>query len=396
MRRSELVLFNIGGFAVKIDWSWVILAFLIAWTLAEGVFPSLYTGLPTLTYWWMGLAGLGGLFLSILLHELSHSIVARYYKVPIRGITLFIFGGAAELDDEPHSPQIEFRMAIVGPIVSLGLAGIFYVATLIGEGSGWSDATLGVVRYLMSLNIVLAVFNLIPGFPLDGGRVLRAMLWHRWRDLHRATRVASKAGVWFALLLMGLGVVSILGGDLGTGLWWTLIGLFLRNAAASSYYDLRTRELMRSRKVRDFMSGSPIAVSPGSSIQQFVDEFVLRYHHEFFPVVENGRIIGSISLAQVRRLARDAWSSATVGDVLVPLSDENAIEAEVGAIAALRAMQRHKSSRLMVVDGGILVGILALKDLLKILSLEISLEGDLMEHVGAGERAVEQGRAAKK
>lgn len=378
MRRSEIILFDLGGFAVKIDWSWAILAVLIAWTLAEGLFPSLYAGLPALTYWWMGIAGVGGLFLSILLHELSHSIVARYYKVPIRGITLFIFGGVAELDEEPHSPRIEFRMAIVGPIVSLGLAGLFYLVLAIGQAFAWSDSILGIAHYLMSLNAVVAVFNLIPGFPLDGGRVLRAFLWSRWRDLHRATRAASKGGIWVGVVLMGLGVISIFGGDLGTGIWWILIGLFLRNAAASSYYDLRTREMMRSRKVRDFMSGSPIAVSPALSIQQFVDEFVLRYHHEFFPVVENGRIIGSIGVAQVKTVTRDAWPSTTVGDVLVPLSDENAIEAEVGAIAALQAMQRHKATRLMVIDNGVLVGILALKDLLKILSLEVSLEGDLM------------------
>jgi Zn-dependent protease/CBS domain-containing protein len=377
MKRSEIVLFDVAGFTVKVDWSWAIIAVLIAWSLAEGLFPSLYVGLPPLTYWWMGVAGVIGLFLSILLHELSHSVVARYYKVPIRGITLFIFGGVAELEDEPHSPKIEFRMAIVGPLVSLGLGGLLYLSMKVGQGAAWPEPVIGILHYLMSLNIVLALFNLVPGFPLDGGRVLRAVLWARWHDLHRATRVASKAGVWFGIVLMGLGALSVLGGDLGTGIWWILIGLFLRNAAAGAYYDLRTRELMRSRKVRDFMSGSPIAVNPEMSIQRFVDEFVLRYHHEFYPVVIDGRIIGSISLAQIRTVPRDSWASKTVGDVLVPLSDENAIEAEIGAMAALRAMQRHKATRLMVIDGGILVGILALKDLLKSLSLEVSLKGDL-------------------
>lgn len=377
MKRSEIVLFDVAGFAVKVDWSWAIIAVLIAWSLAEGFFPSLYAGLPPLTYWWMGVAGVIGLFLSILLHELSHSVVARYYKVPIRGITLFIFGGVAELEEEPHSPKIEFRMAIAGPIVSLGLGGLLYVFIKVGQGAAWPEPVIGILHYLMSLNIVLAVFNLMPGFPLDGGRVLRAVLWARWRDLHRATRVASKAGVWFGTVLMGLGALSFLGGDLGAGIWWILIGLFLRNAAAGAYYDLRTRELMRSRKVRDFMTGSPIAVHPEMSIQRFVDDFILRYHHEFYPVVIDGRIIGSVSLAQIRTVPRDSWTSKTVGDVLLPLSDENAIEAGIGATAALRIMQRHRATRLMVIDGGILVGILALKDLLKSLSLEVNLEGDL-------------------
>ena len=375
MRRGEIVLFDVGGFAVKIDWSWAILAILIAWSLAEGFFPALYSGLPTLTYWWMSLAGVLGLFLSILLHELSHSIVGRYYKVPIRGITLFIFGGIAELEDEPLSPKIEFRMAIVGPILSLCLAGLFYLAAIGGEAAGWPQPATGVAQYLASLNLILALFNLAPGFPLDGGRVLRAFLWGRWRDLHRATRVAAKAGLWFGILLMGTGMFSILAGDLGTGIWWILIGLFLRNAAASSYYELRTRELMRARTVRDFMSGSPIAVGSSISLQEFVDDFVLRYHHEFFPVVDSGRILGSVGLEQLRAIPRDAWKTTTVGNVFVPISDGNTIEAQVGAMAALRTMQRQKVSRLMVLDGGILVGILALKDLLKSLSLEVTPQG---------------------
>ena len=379
MRKGEIVLFDIAGFAVKIDWSWAILAVLIAWSLAEGFFPALYSGLPTLTYWWMGAAGVIGLFLSILLHELSHSFVGRYYKVPIRGITLFIFGGVAELDEEPLSPTIEFRMAIVGPILSLCLAGLFYLATIAGEAAGWPQPAVGVARYLASLNLILALFNLAPGFPLDGGRVLRAFLWGRWRDLRRATRVAAKVGIWLAFLLMGVGMVSILGGDLGTGIWWILIGLFLRNAAAGSYYELRTRELMRSRTVRDFMSGSPIAVNSNISLQQFVDDFVLRYHHEFFPVVDEGRILGSAGLEQLKAIPRNAWPTTTVGDVLAPISDRNAIEAQVGALAALRAMQQQKVSRLMVLDGGILVGILALKDLLKNLSLEVAVQGDPLD-----------------
>jgi len=379
MRKGEIVLFDIGGFAVKIDWSWAILAVMIAWSLAEGFFPALYSGLPTLTYWWMGAAGVIGLFLSILLHELSHSIVGRHYKVPIRGITLFIFGGVAELEEEPLSPKIEFRMAIIGPILSLCLAGLFYLATIGGEAAGWPPPAIGVAHYLASLNLILALFNLAPGFPLDGGRVLRAVLWGRWGDLRRATRVAVKAGIWLAFLLMGTGMVSILAGDLGTGIWWILIGLFLRNAAAGSYYELRTRELMRSRTVRDFMSGSPIAVNSNISLQQFVDDFVLRYHHEFFPVVDEGRILGSAGLEQLKAIPRDAWPTTTVGDVLAPISDRNAIEAQVGAMAALRAMQQQKVSRLMVLDGGILVGILALKDLLKNLSLEVTLQGDLLD-----------------
>jgi Zn-dependent protease/predicted transcriptional regulator len=374
MAKHQVTLFEIAGFAVKVDWSWAILAMLIAWSLAQGFFPSLYEGLPTAAYWWMGVAGVIGLFLSILLHELSHSVVARYYGLPIRGITLFIFGGVAELEEEPLSPRIEFRMAIAGPLLSVALAGLFYLAVLLGQALGWAEAVVGVARYLATLNLILAVFNLIPAFPLDGGRVLRAYLWHRWRDMRRATRVAANAGIGFSVVLMGIGILSVVSGDLGTGIWWILIGLFLRNAAMGSYYDLRTRQAIKGRTVRDFMSGSPIAVSPYLSIRQLAEDFVLRHHHEFFPVVEAGRILGAISMREIKDLPRDRWDSTRVGDLMIGVSDANMVEARTDAMAALLLMQKRGASRLMVIDGGILVGILSLKDLLKQLSLQLEIE----------------------
>lgn len=374
MAKNQVTLFEIAGFAVKVDWSWAILAMLIAWSLAQGFFPSLYEGLPTAAYWWMGVAGVLGLFLSILLHELSHSVVARYYGLPIRGITLFIFGGVAELEEEPLSPRVEFRMAIAGPILSVVLGLVFYLLTWLGQGIGWSEPITGVTRYLASLNLILAAFNLVPAFPLDGGRVLRAYLWNRWRDMRRATRVAANAGIGFSLVLMGIGILSVVMGDFGTGIWWILIGLFLRSAAAGSYYDLRTRQAIKGRKVRDFMSDAPIAVSPQLNIRQLADDFVLRHHHEFFPVVDGGRILGSISMKEIKDIPRERWEATRIGAAMVPASEANLIDAQAEAMAALLVMQRQKASRLMVVDGGALVGVLSLKDLLKRLSLQLELE----------------------
>lgn len=372
--RHQVTLFEIAGFAVKVDWSWAILAVLIAWSLAQGFFPSLYEGLPVAAYWWMGVAGVAGLFLSILLHELSHSVVARYYGLPIRGITLFIFGGVAELEEEPLSPRVEFRMAIAGPLLSIALGGLFYLLFLLGQAAGWDTAVLGVARYLATLNLLLAVFNLIPAFPLDGGRVLRAFLWHRWRDMRRATRVASNAGIAFSLVLMGIGVLSVISGDLGSGIWWILIGLFLRNAAAGSYYDLRTRQAIRGRTVRDFMSGAPVVVPPDISIRRLADDFVLRHNHEFFPVVEDGRILGAVSLREIKEVPPETWDRVHVREVLVPASPANLIEAGTDAMAALLAMQKSGASRLMVAEQGRLAGILTLKDLLRRLSLQLELE----------------------
>lgn len=374
MAKTQVTLFQVAGFTVKVDWSWAILAMLIAWSLAEGFFPSLYEGLPVVAYWWMGVAGVLGLFLSILLHELSHSVVARYYGLPIRGITLFIFGGVAELEEEPLSPRVEFRMAIAGPVLSVVLGAVFYLLTLLGEALGWPEPVTGVTRYLASLNLILAVFNLIPAFPLDGGRVLRAWLWHRWRDMRRATRAAANAGIAFSVVLMGIGFINVVTGDLGTGIWWILIGLFLRSAAAGSYYDLRTRQAIKGHVVRDFMSGAPVAASPYISIRQLAEDYILRHHHEFFPVVENGRLLGAISMKEIKDLPRERWDSMRVGDLMVAATEANMIAPGADAMAALTAMQKRGASRLMVVEGGSLIGILSLKDLLKRLSLQLELE----------------------
>jgi Zn-dependent protease len=231
----SISLFKLAGFEVRIDGSWIFFALLITWSLADGYFPSLYPGLPPSLYWGMGIAGLIGLAVSIVLHELAHSLVARSYELPVRGITLFIFGGVAEMDGEPRDPKAEFLMAIAGPIVSLILAGIFYSIAL-------TAATLavpglpGVALYLTYLNLVLAIFNMVPAFPLDGGRVLRAALWWGTGDFRRATRAAVISGYIFSAVLIALGVISVLAGNVVRGLWWLLLGTFLAGAARSSQY----------------------------------------------------------------------------------------------------------------------------------------------------------------
>jgi Zn-dependent protease len=235
----SLFLFKLAGFPVRIDASWLIFAFLITSSLAHGYFPAIYPGLSQGAYWALGLAGLIGLAMSIVLHEVGHSVVARYYELPVRGITLFIFGGVAQMEGQPREPKAEFLMAIAGPIVSIVLAGLFYGA-LVGAVNLGADLVASLALYLTYLNLALAVFNMVPAFPLDGGRVLRAGLWWGMADYIRATRLAVISGYVFAALLVGLGVYSVFTGDTVRGFWWLLLGVFLASAARREHqYAMR-------------------------------------------------------------------------------------------------------------------------------------------------------------
>lgn len=370
----QITLFELLGFKVKVDASWVLLALLIAWTLAQGYFPSSYESLSAATYWGMGIAGMIGVFFSLVFHELSHSIVARHYGLRIGGITLFIFGGVAEMEEEPSSPKTEALMAIAGPMASMLLAGVFYGLSIWGEGTGLAVPLTGVARYLAFLNGVIAAFNMVPAFPLDGGRVLRAALWHWKGDLRRATRVSVRLGSAFGFLLIALGVFNVLTGNFIGGMWWFLIGMFIRGAAASSYYQLMTRRALAGKPVRRFMSARPVTVSPDITVRELIEDYVYKYYHDIFPVTRDSRLLGCVTIHQIREVPRERWGLVTVGAIAMSCSEENTIEADEDAVKALSRMQRTGNSRLMVTENGRLVGIVSLKDMLKLLALKSDLE----------------------
>ena len=373
---KQATLFELLGFKVKVDASWLFLALLITWSLAQGYFPEAYAGFSRATYWWMAVAGAIGLFFSLILHELSHSVVARRYGLPIRGITLFIFGGVAEMEREPDSPKAEFLMAIAGPIASMLLAVGFYVLSGLAAAAGAPDTVVGVARYLGMINGLLAAFNVIPAFPLDGGRALRAVLWHWKANPRWATRIASQVGVGFAFLLIALGVINVLAGNFVGGMWWFLIGLFLRGAASAGYYQMQTRRALEGEPVRRFMVANPVTVPPDITVRAFVEDYVYDTHHDLYPVSDGSRLLGCIGIREVRGAPRDKWDWITVGRIASPCSEENTIDADADAVTALSCMQRTGNSRLMVTEQGRLVGIVTLKDMLKLLALKIDLEGE--------------------
>ena len=371
---KRITLFKLLGFSVKIDISWVIIAILITWSLALGLFPRYFKEFSNITYWLMGVAGTLGLFASIIFHELCHSLVARRYGLAIKGITLFIFGGVAEMEEAPPSAKAEFMMAIAGPISSILLGAVFYGILILGKGGGWPDPINGVIGYLATINCVLAVFNLLPAFPLDGGRMLRSALWSWKGNLRWATHISSQIGTGFGMALVFLGVLQLLRGNIIGGIWWSMIGIFLQNAARGSYQQILIRQAFRGEKVRRFMEPNPITVRPSISIKELIEEFLYKYYFKMFPVVENGKLLGCITSQQVKGIPRPRWNQFKVGDFVQKCSPLNTIDPEVDALKALSLMSRTGNSRLMVVEGDELVGIVALKDMLTLLTLKMDLE----------------------
>jgi Zn-dependent protease len=371
---KRISLFSLFGFEVRIDMSWIILAVLVAWTLSVGYFPFHYKNLSAEMYWWMGIVGALGLFISIIAHEVSHSLVARRYGIPMKGITLFIFGGVAEMSEEPPSPRSEFLMAAVGPLSSFAIALVFYGIYRLGNQGELPTPVNGVVGYLAMINGLLGAFNLLPAFPLDGGRILRSILWGFKDNLRWATHISSEIGSAFGLLLIVLGVLNVLGGNFIGGMWWFLIGMFLQGAAKASYQQLVNRKALQGESIKRFMQTDPLTVSPNISMQALLDDYIYKYHYKMFPVVESGKLIGCATTKQVKEIPREEWEKRTVGEIAIPCSPENTIEQHADALKALALMTRTGASRLMVVEGDRLVGIIALKDMLNFLALKVELE----------------------
>jgi CBS domain-containing protein len=291
------------------------------------------------------------------------------------GITLFIFGGVAQMEDEPANAGTEFLMAIAGPLASVALAICFYLLYSAGRANAWPGAVLLVLRYLAFINALLAAFNLIPAFPLDGGRVFRAVLWRWKRNLRWATRIASRTGSGFAIAFMGLGALDVFQGNLIGGVWLVLIGMFLQSTSGAAYRQLLSRQMLAGEPVRNLSIADPVAVPSNLSVKALIEDFIYPKHIDLFPVIDGQRLVGCISTQEVKGLTADEWGRRTVGELMVPCSAENSIDANADALKALSVMNRTGHHRLVVKNGDRVVGVLTHKDMLKFLSLKLEVEG---------------------
>ncbi|GAB4236391.1 MAG: site-2 protease family protein [Chlamydiales bacterium] len=367
-------LFSVAGINIGVDVSWFLIAFLLSWTLAVGYFPFYYPKFTAGSYWIMGISGMLGLFISIILHELGHALTAKKFNVPISEITLFVFGGVAQLKHEPPSPKAEFLVAVAGPIVSVFISVFMSFITGWGKSLELSSMITGVTAYLAMINMVVVVFNLIPAFPLDGGRIFRALLWWWKDDLGWATTITSKIGSGFGFFLIFMGFFTLLTGNIFVGMWWIILGLFLQQAASLSKTQYYVRHELEGERVERYMIKDPITIPPTITLKEFLDDYVFRSFHHLYPVVEEKELRGYVTLTEVKSIDHDKWSEVTVEDVLVPLDEIKTVSEETQALEALNIFQETNASTLLVADGKTLKGMLTAQDLYKLISIKIDLE----------------------
>jgi Zn-dependent protease/CBS domain-containing protein len=375
MFTARIPLFRVRGIPINADVSWLIILALLTMSLA-GFYTETLPDLTPTGVWLLGLGTALAFFACIVLHELGHALTAQRLGIPLRGITLFLFGGVAEMEGEPKSARDEFLMAAAGPAVSAVLAGVFWGLLVLGAGAGWPQEALLVLSSLAVINIAVLVFNLVPAFPLDGGRVLRSALWAATGNLRRATWWASLAGQGFAWLLIFGGILLFFRGAWLQGMWLVLIGMFLNNAAVASYQQVVVRQALHGEPLRRFMNTSPVVVAPDLDLRQFVEDYVYRYHHKTYPVVADGRVEGVISTRMLANHPRGEWGRHTVGEAMERDIKPVSIGPDADALQALDRMQRTGSARLLVMEGERLSGIVSLKDLLSLLQLKLELEGE--------------------
>jgi Zn-dependent protease/CBS domain-containing protein len=364
---SSFTIARIRGIPIGVHYTWLIAVFMITWSLAVGVFPSTHPGWSQAAYWIVGAVAALALFISVLLHELCHSIVAQARGLAVNSITLFIFGGVSNIARESEDPQDEFLIAVVGPLSSLLLGGIFWLVwQAIPGDTGPINALL---YYLAQVNFTLALFNILPGFPLDGGRVLRAILWGSTGSMVRGTTIASVIGQILAFGFIGLGLWWLLNGEPVTGIWIGFIGWFLNSAAEATRRQVQLQEGFRGVRVADVMAPDPPVVSPALPVRELVDSHILRRGLRAIPVAQDGRIVGLVTLSDVKHLPESEWDRNSVGAIMTrpPLKTLKPTEP---VTHALEMLVNQDVNQLMVVDDdGTLLGILSRGDVMRFLQM---------------------------
>lgn len=347
-------LFSLLGFNVRIDITWFFLAFYLVVTLTR-YFPGVVPHESFSTYLTMAIAGALGLFASIILHELAHAVVALNFGLPVGGITLFIFGGVAELKQEPKTPRAEFWVALMGPVASVFIAAVCYLSFVVFRSVDL-HALAGVLAFLALTNTVLALFNLVPAFPLDGGRILRSLIWWRTGNFRQATRIASFFGSIFAGFLVVAGLVQIIDGNTLGGTWQLLIGVFLASAASQSRVHMNAAENLKGVSVADLMDRQPLSVGPDLTVEALVKDFIYGLNRKFIIVAEDGKAFGYIVPEKIRGVLQSQWRDTFVRTIAERFSHDTVVSPGSSAIEALRKLQSNGIRHLAVLEGSDLVG----------------------------------------
>lgn len=361
------------GIPIILHYTWFIAFILISWTLATWYMPNQYPGLSELTYWAIGTVSSFLLLASVLIHEISHSYVAKKNNLPTSRIVLFIFGGVSQITEEPPDPAIEFKVSVVGPLTSFLLAAVFGIIWYPLNQMGINQVILAPFKYGAFINLLLGAFNLLPAFPLDGGRLLRAGIWRRTKNLVKATNIATKIGVFFSYLFMFAGFIFMVLGALINGIWFILIGWFLKNGSESSMRQTVIGDALAGFTVGDVMTKDVHSISVDATVNEIVETF-FKYKHGGFPVVENGELVGCVTIEDVKKVAKGKWKNTkaekimTVREKLILSSPEETV------LDAMTKMSNHDIGRLPVIDEGELVGIVSRSDVMHIVKTKTELE----------------------
>ncbi|UCH35524.1 MAG: site-2 protease family protein [Armatimonadota bacterium] len=378
--QGSIHLGRIAGISIDLHFTWFIIFALVALGISTTVLPRAIPDLEPAARWVLGIGMTIVFFISLLLHELAHSLVAKRLGIGISGITLFVFGGVSRMTSEPKSANDELKVAAAGPLTSALLGVMFLALWFAAKGAAGHDPIQFSLFWLGVINFFLAGFNLVPGFPLDGGRLLRAIIWSATNDLRHATYIAATAGQGFGYLLIGGGVLQILvsiqvlgGQGWENGLWPIFIGWFLLDAARSSYQQQVLQSALSGVRVRDIMTPNVITIPPDLTLQQAVDDYFLRLNHAAFPVADAASILGILTLPHVRRIPRDRWAYTRAADVVEPLQGNDVMRPDADAWEALSTIAGKDSGRLLVADGDELVGIISRTDVMRFLRTKMEL-----------------------
>jgi Zn-dependent protease len=362
---GNLSIGRFGGVEVRLHWSLIAVFALIVWSLADGVFPSENPGLSDGTYLAMGIVAALLFLASILLHELGHSWVARREGIEVDSITLWLFGGVAQFKDRFSSSGAEFRVALSGPLVSIGLGVLFVLIAI----ASLPSAVDGVAAWLGYINLILAAFNLLPASPLDGGRVLHSALWRAKGDYAWATRVASEIGQGFGYLFIGLGLAMFIFQGSFSGAWLAFVGWYLLQGAKAEARYVATEQALSGLRVRDLMVSHPVTVDADTTIGRFMDDVASSHRFTTYPVLEGGRPVGLLAFASVAAVPRSEWDTRRVRDTMISLDQVPLLTEDETAVDALAALSAPTANRGLVVDNGDLAGLLSITDLARALEV---------------------------
>jgi len=363
MLRTSFTLFRVFGIPVEVNVSWFVIFVLVAWSLVSLYFPANYPGMPAVSYWVMGIVAALMLFASVILHELSHSYVAKTHGVPIRRITLFLFGGVSQMERESENPETEIKIAIAGPAMSFVLMFVFFLIYYAVRETGEPGGVAPVFRYLAIVNGMLGVFNLIPGFPLDGGRLLRAAIWKGTGNLKKATYIASRVGNVIGILFVIIGFLGVFRGAFIFGLWMVMIGFFLRQASSASYFQVVVDGALKGFKVRDAMREEYIGVPADISVQDLVDDYVFTHHLDCYPVTEGRVLKGLVSVEDIKSLPRRSWAATRIGDVMRKDIENLSVHPDDDLAAVLRKSVGLRCGHLPVVEANEIIGVVTRRDI---------------------------------